>query len=251
MSEYQWTLITVVFNNQDKLKEYWSEFTTSREEIEWLVIDNNSDDDSSKVASSLGAEVIKLSRNLGFSAANNIGLASAKGKYVLFANPDLTVQTQDLSKLSSYIDKTSGLVSPQLINSDFSLQPNGRGRASLINKVLSRLGVSRITNSYFKYALPGQEVQVSWLMGAAIAGKKSTFTSLGGWDEKFFLYYEDSDICYRANALGLPITVIGDCRWVHGWARETRGINLRAWRYELKSMLRFYRIYWRELFRIR
>jgi GT2 family glycosyltransferase len=88
-------------------------------------------------------------------------------------------------------------------------------------------------------------------MGAAIAGKKSTFTSLGGWDEKFFLYYEDSDICYRANALGLPITVIGDCRWVHGWARETKGINLRAWRYELKSMLRFYRIYRRELFRIR
>ena len=79
-------------------------------------------------------------------------------------------------------------------------------------------------------------------MGAAVFMPSEVFSRIGGWDDGYFIYYEDSDICLRALHAGVPTYVDGDVRFVHGWARETKtGRSLAVWKHEFRSAARFYR----------
>lgn len=237
-----WTLITVTYNSSKALRKYWSgELPLG---VEWIVVDNGSTDSSVEVARALGAIVIESGRNLGFSAANNKGLKRARGNYVAFVNPDVRVEFADLERLADRIDRCGGLVSPQLMNDDGSEQPNGRGAPFLLHKVLNRLpGGSHLHDKYLLFADRNQERYAFWLVGAVVAGSSKTFALLGGWNERFFLYYEDKDISIRAWQIGLPVVLSGQFRWTHGWARETRRFRLTPWAREISSLATFYCIY--------
>jgi len=222
-----WTLITVTYNNADELRDFWQNPPPSS--VEWIVVDNNSEDESVATARSRGAtSVIRLGRNCGFGFANNVALSIARGKYVAFVNPDITVDYDSLQRLSMAIDEHGGLVAPQLVNPDGSLQPNGRGFPTLQHKLGNR-----------KY--------VCWAIGAALAGSRSTIQELGGWSQRFFIYYEDSEICLRAWRSGKRVEIDGSVRWIHGWARATTSFHLKPWMHEWASMLKFYSMY-RDLF---
>jgi GT2 family glycosyltransferase len=245
-----WTLITVAYNSERALREFWTPPTTT--DIEWLVVDNASADGSASLAKSLGARVIRLPANRGFGAANNIGFAASTGEYVAFVNPDVSAQLADLPMLSAHLDRyANALVSPQLINADGSLQPNGRGLPYLANKIRNRIRPGTLTGDYLHYAHSGETVEVAWLMGAVVAGRRSHLASLGPWDEKFFVYYEDSDLGLRNTRAGGTNVVLGDAQWLHGWARETKKASLPAWKRELPSMAKFYGRYPRLLGRPR
>lgn len=237
-----WSIITVTFNSCAALRSSWASWCP-HDEVEWIVVDNNSGDHSADIARGLGAsQVIQLDRNLGFGAANNIGLRSASGRYVLFANPDLEVSTADLSLMGVHLDRHGGLAGPQLVWGDGASQPNGRGFPRLMNKVANRLTRSEHVR-YRLFASPSTVRKVCFLMGAAICGARETFDDLGGWDEKFFVYYEDSDICMREWLRGGPVMLVGGVIWVHGWARETSHFSWRPWALELASAFRFYSRY--------
>ncbi|TFD81607.1 glycosyltransferase [Cryobacterium sp. Sr8] len=238
-----WTLVTVTYNNAEKLRTYWS--TPIPAGVEWIVVDNGSTDDSVAVARELGAtHVIEAGRNLGFSAANNVGLKRSTGTYVAFVNPDVRVTFEDLPALATRINRRGGLVSPQLVNDDLSRQPNGRGMPLLLHKVLNRLSNgSKLQDSYLLFAGGNEERSVFWLIGAVVAGTADTFAALGGWNERYFLYYEDKDISIRAWRAGLPVTLCGQFRWTHGWARETTSFKLAPWAREISSLLKFYALY--------
>ena len=237
-----WSLITVAYNGASVLQRCWSDPRPA--DVEWIVVDNNSSDGSVAAARALGATVIESPSNLGFSAANNIGLAAAKGAYVVFVNPDVTVNYNDLPGLAARIDDVGGLVSPQLINEDRTLQPNGRGMPLLLHKVLNRTSSrDRLRGSYLLFADAEDEKYVFWLIGAVVAARIDTFEAMGGWNEKFFLYYEDKDIAIRAWRAGYPVVLLGGFRWVHGWARETTKFKLKPWIREISSLTRFYSLY--------
>lgn len=238
----RWTLITVTFNSADQLAKYWAHPIPV--DVEWIVVDNGSTDDSVLMAGRLGAQVIEAGRNLGFSAANNEGLRVARGGYVAFVNPDVTVAFEDLPGLAKRIDRRGGLVSPQLMNDDGSRQPNGRGAPLLAHKVINRLSSgSQLSNQYLLFAGDREERFVFWAIGAVIAGTAETFARLGGWNERFFLYYEDKDIAIRAWRAGLPVVLCGQFRWVHGWARETTEFRIAPWLREIASLSKFYSLY--------
>ncbi len=212
--------------------------------IRWIVVDNASVDDSREVAKSLGAHVVSLDHNIGFGAANNVGFKLAESPYIAFVNPDVTIPWDSLPVLAVAIDRSSGLVSPQLINMDGSLQPNGRGWPYLLRKVQNRLGNSSKPNAYRLYADRGEYREVVWMIGAAVLGSREAFDRLNGpWDERFFVYYEDKDLCLRARAIGLSSIVVGDVQWIHGWERATTTLNVAAWRREFASMATFYARY--------
>lgn len=237
-----WTLITVTFNSADQLAKYWSHPVPG--DVEWIVVDNGSTDDSVITAGRLGARVIAVGRNLGFSAANNRGLKVARGGYVAFVNPDVTVVFSDLPELAKRIDHRGGLVSPQLVNDDGSRQPNGRGAPLIAHKVINRLsGGSQMRNQYLLFAGDTEERFVFWTIGAVVAGSAETFARLGGWNERFFLYYEDKDIAIRAWRDGLAVVLCGQFQWVHGWARETTEFRLMPWIREIASLTKFYSLY--------
>lgn len=244
MGDVRWTLITVTYNSSEALRRFWNGDLPA--DVEWVVVDNASQDGSAEVARSLGARVIALDVNLGFGGANNIGYRASDAPYVAFVNPDIAIDPESLSVLEASLTREDGLVSPQLIYSDGSVQPGGRTLPSLSNKVINRLLRTDLTSDYFVIAQPGEERYVAWAIGAAVAAKRSTFELLGDggpWDELFFIYYEDSDIALRSWTKGLTVRVTGDARWTHGWARETKKLSLGPWKRELASMSRFYRRY--------
>lgn len=241
MSAIRWSLITVTYNSAATLRRFW--FDDRPDDVEWIVVDNGSADNSVELARSLGAHVIDLGENIGFSAANNRGLEIARGAYVAFLNPDVRGRWDDLDHLTGTIDEYEGLVSPQLMNGDASLQPNGRGAPLLAHKVLNRLRPRNRDNGYQITAGPAERRYAFWLMGAAIMGSRDVIRALGGWNERYFLYYEDKDICIRAWQAGHPVLVDGGAQWLHGWARDTKSFRLTPWLREIDSLLRFYSQY--------
>lgn len=237
-----WTFITVTYNNAQTLEDFWVGDIPAW--AEWIVVDNSSSDGTAQVAERLGAtRVISMTSNVGFGAANNVGLRAARGQYIAFTNPDVTVDFGSMKVLACAIDRTGGIVGPQLINPDGSLQPNGRGLPTLASKIRNRLPVRFHVSGYQLLAQAGQSLRVDWLIGAAVLGRKETFDSLGGWDERFFIYYEDSDIGLRAWLAGLSVEIVGDANWIHGWARETTGFCFEPWKREIASMAKFYTKY--------
>ena len=246
----KWDIITVTFNSSAVLEANWNWYLEWSDRINWIVVDNASQDNTVQVAERLGARVIKSSENLGFGSGCNLGFASSEMPYVLFANPDLRVQPDDLPALEATLERESGLVSPQLLNSDGTLQINGRGKPYLTAKLAHR-GL-RIFNARLKSYLPDsteyQLSKVTWIMGACVATKRETFIQLGYWDEKFFIYYEDHDLGMRANRLDMSVLVDSKLQWRHEWARATTSFNLFAWYHEFRSATIFYRKY-PELFR--
>lgn len=236
-----WSLITVTYNSAETLRRFWT--TPRPRSVEWIVVDNGSDDDSADVARDLGAQVIEIGENIGFSAANNRGLQVAQGQYVAFLNPDVRGDWDDLDTLASTIDEIGGLVGPQLVNDDGSLQPNGRGAPLLAHKILNRLRPGQRDNGYQITANEDERRFAFWLMGAAVAGAIDSVRAIGGWNERFFLYYEDKDLSIRAWDAGLPTVLDGRVRWSHGWARETKSFRLTPWLREIDSLLRFYSLY--------
>ena len=235
-----WSIITVTYNSAETLLMHWSK-TTVPSDTEWIVVDNDSSDNSAEVARSLGARVIQPGANLGFSAANNLAYRSSRGKYVAFVNPDVVVDWESLIILRHEIARSNAIVAPQLTNPDGSLQPNGRGVPSLPYKIQNRLRLDKEHSSYRYYAADGERRYVCWAIGAAIASSRSQFDRLEGpWDDRYFLYYEDADICLRAWQRNIAVMVTGEVRWRHTWARETIGLSWLPWKREFASMAKFY-----------
>ena len=237
-SNMKWSLITVTYNSAEDLRRFAADPLPA--DAEWIVVDNHSKDESAKLAMSQGATVVSLAENVGFGRANNIGLRYATGTHIGFINPDVKIKYDDLPTLARLLDEAveDCLIAPQLINQDGSAQPNGRGVPTVLRKFANRLSVRDL--GYRIYAQPGEKVYVAWAMGAAIFGKRTTIDTLGGWNEAFFVYYEDSDQGLRAWAHDIPVVLTGDVRWVHGWARETTTFSLRPWMLELHGALKFF-----------
>jgi len=238
-----WTMVTVTFNSASHLATNWAHRQVTGR---WIVVDNNSSDDSAALARSLGAEVIRLDRNVGFSAANNAGLRTVDTGWCLFVNPDVQVGTsEDLDRLARVsAANQDALVAPQLLNPDGSEQCNARGLPFLSDKFANR-GVALPGSRLGDYARSGfaTPTYAGWVTGAAIGGRTRTFLSLGGWDESYFLYYEDLDLGLRAWLRDVPVVVDPHVQWVHQWQRATTKAHWTPWKHELASMRTFYRTY--------
>ncbi|WTF82835.1 glycosyltransferase family 2 protein [Streptomyces sp. NBC_01594] len=233
------TLVTVTYNSSATLTEFWGSFDPSW--AEWVVVDNGSCDDSVEVAKRLGARVIRLEANRGFSFANNSVRSEQTGDVIIFCNPDLRVTSAGIECLSELARRRAALVAPQLVNTDGSVQESGRGAPYPHRKIQHLLGRGASYASYSRIAEPGDQLEVVWAMGAAIAASRETLDRIGWWNDKYFIYYEDHEIALRALRHGVPTIIDGSTRWTHGWARETaRGFSWRAWGHEIRSGLRFY-----------
>ena len=235
-------LVTVTYNSATALAVHWSDARDLG--VDWIVVDNASDDASAQVAADLGATVIPLARNVGFSAANNIAADMTDVDCLIFVNPDVTVEREGMRKLAQRALLNRAIVAPQLTNPDGSPQENGRRAPFLYRKFLHFFGSRLSQSEYEVIAARGDVREVSWVIGAAVAIPADIFRAIGGWDDGFFIYYEDSDICLRARQGGVRTLLDGGVRWVHGWARATRrSFSWKIWRAEVVSALRFYRRY--------
>ncbi len=209
----------------------------SREECEMIVVDNGSTDGSLEtVRERFGwVRIVPREKNLGFGAANNAGAELARGAFLFFLNNDTYALADPLRPLEAYMQAhpECGAAGIALRNTDGSPQPSVGKWPSIRTEWLTKLG--RRLYDPRKYA------SVDWLTGAALCVRREAFRRAGGFDEEYFMYFEDVDLCRRLANLGLARHFVPSIEMVHiGGASQAAGTRQRMQKHYRQSQLRYY-----------
>ena len=204
----------------------------SSPDLEVIVVDNASADATLDLVRTSFPEVRILSNqdNLGFTRANNQGMAVASGRYVLLINPDAELLPGALGTMVAYLDEHPevGVLGPQLLNSDGTHQSSRRrfptlATAFVESTVLQRyFPNSRIVRRYYCADLPPDEIEeVDWLVGACLLVSRRAIEQVGLLDEQFFMYSEELDWCYRMKKVGWRVVYLPEAQVVHHYAKSS------------------------------
>lgn len=215
------SVIIVNYNTKELLKECVESVKNTYREAEIIVVDNASTDKSDEVIKSLGIKYVLLKENLGFSKANNIGLREATFDTVLFLNPDTIVKENTLKRCFDFLEENedTGAVGCKVLLKNGGLDKackrkfptpfNSFCTLSKISKIFPRLGYN------LTYLDDNGVYEVDSLVGAFMMCSKKAIEITKGFDEDFFMYGEDIDLCLRIKKAGLKIWYLGDCEIIH------------------------------------
>lgn len=227
--------------------------------LEAIVVDNASADDTvERVRRGYPwARLVAGRENLGYSKGVNAGIRLAGGRYLLILNPDTVVRRGSIQKLLEFAERTpdAGIVGPKLVFHDGTVQLSCRRFYTFAVLVLRRTPLGRIVKNTravrdhlmldFDHA---STREVDWLLGAAMFVRREAVESVGMMDERFFLYFEDVDWCYRMKQKGLKVFYLADAVVEHGYKRESAQTVLnRSFAAHLVSLFRYYEK-WNALF---
>ncbi len=213
-----------------------SVFASQRVSYEVFVVDNASKDGSVEAVQQNfpAVTLIANEKNRGFGAANNQALRNCSGRYVIFLNPDTTVEPGTFFTMVNFMDAHPeiGLAGPKVLNPDGTRQDSVSYRYPGHRYGAVDLGV-----------LPGN---IACVLGACQIASASLLREIGGFDEDFFLYGEDQDICLRIRKRGLEIGFIDDAVIMHhGGQSERDTIPAEVVRKKFRGELLFYRKHYR------
>jgi GT2 family glycosyltransferase len=222
-----------------------------------VIMDNNSKDGSKNFLKKIREKNIKIilsKKNIGFGAACNRIAKTQNSSYILFLNPDVEIKKNSIDKLLNFLKKNEkvGLVTGKLLFPNGSLQLSCRkfptilrvlfGRESVLRKIFPNNAVSReflMTDfDYNKVQYP------DCVRGAVMLFKTEVFKKIGGFDEKFFLFFEDTDICLRLRKMGDEIVYLPEAIFYHSLGESTKKekiktkitINVSMFHYIKKNM---------------
>jgi GT2 family glycosyltransferase len=212
------SVIVVSFNTRDLLRQCI--LTLEREAAglayETIVVDNASRDGSADMVAAEFPHVnlIRSSENLGFAAANNRAFSEARGRYLVLLNSDAFLRRFALQNAIARMEENprAGVGGGRLVGLDDSWQPSARMFPSLLNTFLTISGLaSRFAGSRFlgradrTWADPSESSPVDWVPGAFSVVRRQALEQVGYFDERFFLYYEEIDLCRRIKSAGYEI----------------------------------------------
>ncbi|KKQ34452.1 MAG: Glycosyltransferase, group 2 family protein [Microgenomates group bacterium GW2011_GWA2_37_6] len=216
------SIIIVNWNSKENLQECLSALLKiSYENYEVILVDNGSEDDSVKFVKSKypTVKVIESDKNLGFAGGNNLGFEKARGKYILFLNNDTIVTKDFLRKLVDFMEKRNdvGIIQPKILFH--------RPGTSLHHKINS-IG-SFLLRSGFLYHLDyGQKdkerkepYRIFSAYGACFLARKSLLDKIGLFDDRYFAYFEETDLCHRVWLSGLKVMILPDILIYHKGAK--------------------------------
>ncbi|MEZ4767601.1 MAG: glycosyltransferase family 2 protein [Caldilineales bacterium] len=186
---------------------------------EVIVVDNASGDGSLAMLASEfpSVQVIANKENAGFTRANNQGLAASRGRYILFLNPDTELAPGALSLMLQYAEAhpAAGILGPQLRYGDGALQSSRRRFPTLATFFVESTVVqgwwprNQILARYYMLDRPDDVVsQVDWVVGACMLVRRDVLNRIGGFDEGFFMYSEELDLCRRTVAAGWQVVYL-------------------------------------------
>lgn len=218
---------------------------------EVLVVDNASADGSPDMVEQEfpWVRLLRMDTNLGFTGGHNAALAQRNGRHAALLNSDTVVHPGAIRTLLEALSEEGvGIVGPQLLNPDGSLQYSCRRfpnpvAAAFRNTVLGRLFPrNRYVRDYLMQDFDhSQRRDVEWLSGAALFLKGELLDAIGGLDESFFMYCEDVDICKRAWDAGFRVVYVPEAVITHAIGRSTDQVaNKMIVRFH-RSMLRYFR----------
>lgn len=220
------SIVILNFNSGEYLKNCLKSINSSnlkKYSCETIVVDNASTDHSIALARSVATPAtsfLLLSTNLGFAAGNNRGIKiiHPESRYVLFLNPDTTVESDTLSGMIEYLDNNQNISAATCyvkLALTGQLQPEcHRAFPTPLNAFLHFSGIS--SRQYFMEYLDYTKVQkIDCCVGAFLMLRRRVGEAVGWWNEKYFFYGEDLDLCYQLKQHGFNLYFIPDYKITH------------------------------------
>ncbi len=247
------SVLIVSYNTRQYLRNCLSSFYGTAPRCSWeiVVIDNGSSDGSLSMLSKLFPEVrvINNSSNLGFAHANNQGLKVSRGEYLLLLNPD-TISLNSVDRLVEFMDSNPkcGIVGGKVLNPDGSIQPTCRSFPSLTllpfgrESPFTRLRPGNPWSRRFLCTDMGYEKinKVDAVGGVFMMLRRKLLDRIGGFDESYFLFVEDVDLCYRTRKSGWEICYVPYASVIHFGGRSTQSVKSRAVYHHYRGIYRFF-----------
>jgi GT2 family glycosyltransferase len=211
---------------------------------EAVVVDNASTDGSESVVSEFAPEVrlLRNSTNVGFARGVNQAIAATTAPRLLVMNPDCRLRRGALALLLTELDRDAqcAVVAPQVLDPDGSPQGNARGDPDMLTGLFGRTGALRRSLSSLKVAQrnvvttaieAAESTVVDWVSGSCLVARRGALAEVGGFDERYFMYWEDADLCRRLRHRGYTIKYVPAASAVHRVgqsSRTARASSLRA-----------------------
>ncbi|MCV6636303.1 glycosyltransferase family 2 protein [Candidatus Albibeggiatoa sp. nov. NOAA] len=255
------SVIIVSFNTCNLLRRCLQTLLkkTGSIQCEVIVVDNASEDESADMVEREFPHVtlIRSETNLGFAAANNLAFEQATGEFIVLLNSDAFLTEQALSQSLQFMHDNPkiGVGGARLIGRDNSWQPSARMFPSLLNHFLTLSGLAyKYPKSKFfgrfdrTWANPNIAAEVDWVPGAYSIIRHDVLKQVHYFDEKFFLYYEEVDLCRRIQQAGYEVWYWPDVVVVHIGGESSKtlslgmsdsGSQISLW--QMRSALIFYR----------
>ncbi|OIO55732.1 hypothetical protein AUJ46_00340 [Candidatus Peregrinibacteria bacterium CG1_02_54_53] len=187
---------------------------TIAQDIEILVLDNHSEDDSigtlrARFGTHPQVRLFESNRNRGYGAGNNYAARSARGEYLLIINPDNELEPTGLERMVQTLreDPSIGILAPKLEYPDGRIRESARAFPSLLDVCIKRTFLQYLFPGRLRHYLQLDAPDVllrdtDWVVGACLFFRRDFFNQLLGFDERFFLFFEDIDLCRRCHLKG-------------------------------------------------
>jgi len=248
------SIIVVSYNTREfissclnSIKKYLDGLT-----YEIIVVDNHSVDGSCQLIHENFPDLplMENGENLGFARAVNKGYKKTSGKYLLILNPDIQILPGSIDKMIHFLEEypETGLLLPKLLNPDGSLQFSCRTFYNFLILLFRRTPLGkvfpnhRIIRKHLMMDWDHREPrEVDWGLGACMLLRKEALGGQDIFDGRFFLYFEDVDLCLRLKKEGWKVVYYPEAVMIHShWRHSARGVFNRAKWEHLKSLIKFY-----------
>ena len=221
-------------------------------EHETIVIDNASSDATAETVSRRFPQVRVVANedNLGYSRGVNQGMRLSSGRAILILNPDIVVREGSIDRLLEFMDRTpdAGIVGSKLVFPDGSLQYSCRSFYTVSALLLRRTFLGKLfprAHALREHLLMDYDHEeprsVDWLLGACMLVRREAIETVGAMDERFFLYFEDIDWCYRMKHHGWSVYYVPSSVMVHTYERSSaKSVLRKPFLIHILSLLRYY-----------
>jgi GT2 family glycosyltransferase len=190
------------------------------------VVDNESTDGTVAAVRRIlpEADVVASGSNAGFAAANNIALRRTTSRHVLLLNPDTVLRPEAVTRLVRFLDGRAEYwaAGPAVLNGDGSLQRTGVSFPSLWNILVEALFLdrafprSRLFGGHRRlFDDPGRVQDVDYVQGSCLLVNRAAVERVGPLDEEYFMYFEETDWCYRIRCAGGRVARVPDAEVIH------------------------------------
>ncbi|SFQ11046.1 hypothetical protein SAMN05216229_111148 [Geopseudomonas sagittaria] len=237
------SVIIVNWNAGALLKNAVSSLQSQHLVDEIIVVDNGSTDNSAELVEHFEKiKLIRTGKNLGFAAACNIGANGSKSEYLIFLNPDATVNQDTLEKALAYMQKPEnsavGICGVQLIDEKGNISRSCAKFPSTSTLAAHTLGLDRILPK-FGYGMSdwnhNTTKKVDHVIGAFYLIRRKIFEDAHGFDERFFVYLEDLDLSYRVATAGWSSVYLADVQAFHAGGGTSNQVKAKRLFYSLRS----------------
>lgn len=216
------TICIVSWNSRDILRKCLNSIYQFSDglNIETIVVDNASTDNTPQEIAAEFPDVVLLSNkiNLGFGRANNLAIKKSRGRFILLLNPDVVIVRPSLRQMINFLESNPevGCAGCKLVNLDGSIQESYFEQfPTPMNEFLEGITVKRLLGSLLTKRIYNDVIKASWIVGACMMFKRELLLKLSGFDERYFMYGEDVDLCFRLRNLGYEIVYLNNIEMLH------------------------------------